>query len=325
MYRRQTSPKATNSRLPVKSLQGDQDIEENLHTLCLPDISERRGMIAGLSSMLLPVLIPGKSWAADSSSPFSGMQQADSVSLEDGLLESRVTENLLSPPSYGMETPDVFYPSWFAGSWKIASKTIDVQAPCGIPLFGGNTTYEKAKNEVGTTLSYDSRFISDATRRTIADREYNVRKIAQAAMGQYSVLDIPIATPNKLTCILAPVGSPRMLKVDLIALNRRQERISDLKFDCSEVTREIISAVNSSNSQNGPPTAAAPSATILKEVETTSLYTFNAAKNEIRCQQRSATFLLPSQSSPIAYKMWEATRGRPIDTRFYDVSYSKAS
>lgn len=319
--------KPRGSLLPMKSLLRGQDFDVELQALPLPDLSDRRRVLAGLSSMVLPAMLPARSWAAESNSPFGSMQ-ADSSDLEIGLLESRVTENLLSPPSYGMETSDIFYPSWFKGSWKIVSKTTDVQAPCGTTLFGGNATYERARSEIGTALSYDSRFISDSASRVIADREYNVQSIAKAAMGQYSVLDIPVATPNKLTCILAPNGSPRMLKVDLIALNRRQETISDLKFDCSEVTREIISAVNNNNNPQSPqstaPTAAS-GATILKEVETTSLYTFNPAKNEIRCEQRSATFLLPSQSSPMAYKMWEATRGRPIDTRFYDVLYTKAS
>ena len=275
------------------------------------------------STLVAPVLLHcnSPSWA---SNPFA----AESTSLATGLLNSRVTENLLSPPSYGMESSDIFYPSWFLGSWKVFSETIDVQAPCGTALFGGNATYEKARDEIGTTLTYNSRFISDnnGDDRVIADREYNVQSIAKAAMGQYSVLDIPGATPNKLTCILAPNGSPRMLKVDLIALNRRQETISDEKFDCSEVTREIIAPINNNNNnQRSASTASSPGSgnTVLKEVETTSLYTYNSAKNEITCQQRSATFLLPSQNSPMANKMWEASRGRPIDTRFYNVRYTK--
>ena len=32
------------------------------------------------------------------------------LTAEDGLLESRVTENLLSPPTYGLEDPDIYYP-----------------------------------------------------------------------------------------------------------------------------------------------------------------------------------------------------------------------
>ena len=37
--------------------------------------------------------------------------QATSAGLESGLLESRVLSNVLNPPPYGMEGPDVYYPS----------------------------------------------------------------------------------------------------------------------------------------------------------------------------------------------------------------------
>lgn len=129
---------------------------------------------------------------------------ASSTQLDTGLLESRVTENLINPPPYGMEGPDIFYPSWFAGTWNVASTTSDVQAPCGVALFGGNRTWAAAQSEIGQTLSYASRFLVSSHQTTIADREFNVRSIAQAAMGPNSVLDVPFVSPNKLCFILAP-------------------------------------------------------------------------------------------------------------------------
>ena len=211
--------------------------------------TRRRSFQEIAAAALLPSLFfsgeADKCWAADKGVGI--ISQTESAELGVGLLESRVAENVLSPPSYGMETTDVFYPSWFSGSWQVSSKTVDVQAPCGTALFGGNATYERARKEIGTTMNYESRFLPDGSGNVIADREYNVRSIAKAAMGQYSVLDIPVASPNKLSCILAPKGSPSMLRVDLIALNRRQETISKLKFDCSEVTREIVAPVSNSN------------------------------------------------------------------------------
>jgi hypothetical protein len=241
--------------------------------------------------------------------------QAESISLQSGLLDSRVTENVLSPPPYGLELPDICYPLWFSGTWKVESVGTDVQAPCGVTLFGGNTTYQTALSEVGTTLRYESRFIN-AGQDVIADREYNVKSIAKAAMGPNSVVDIPLATPNKFSAILAPVGSPSLLKVDLITLLRRQENVDATHFDCSEVVREIVAPVG----QSGP---VVNTATILKEVETTSLYTYDPQQDKIHCRQRSAVFLLPSQQNPMAMKMFEYSRGRPIDVRFYDVMYSR--
>lgn len=240
--------------------------------------------------------------------------QGDLPQLEVGLLESRVMENVMSPPPYGMEGSDVFYPEWLAGLWKVKSTTTDVQAPCGTMLFGGNVTYAKARLDIGTFLEYESRFISDGNEHVIADREFNVKSIAKVAMGANSVVDVSMATPNKFSCLLSPIGSPSMLTVDLIILNRRQENVDDKNFHCSEVVREIVSPVGQSSSR--------PQSPLLKEIETTSLYRL-ISPNEVRCMQRSATFLLPSQQDQMAFKMWELSRGRPTDVRFFDVVYTK--
>lgn len=284
---------------------------------------------------------------------------ATSFQMENGLLESRVVENLLSAPTYGMESSDVFYPGWMDGTWKVESTTTDVCAPCGPLLFGGNATYNRARNEIGTTLVYKARFIPSATITTaatttttatttatsstssttipkitsIADREYNVREIAKAAMGPNSVLDVPYVSPNKLTCLLTPNGAGSILQADLLTLARRQEVIdSNNEFHCSEVVRQIIAPTSSSSSSyttpSSNPMGATRGATLLKEIETVSLYTAirDDASNNIvgfKCRQRSATFLLPSQQDPMALQMWQMSRGRPIDVRFYNVLYKR--
>ena len=224
------------------------------------------------------------------------------------------------------------YISYFAGVWNVTSIATEVKAPCGIALFGGNSTYQTALREIGpeNALKYRARFLPDELpssqkQISIADREFNVREIAKAAMGKNSVLDVSLVTPNKFSCILAPVGADISFSVDMISLARRQENRSKNKFDASEVVRQIISPANN-KSPNGIPSANPQSAPNLKEIETISLYSVNSEMGkitEIKCTQRSATFLLPSQTDPLAYKMWQATRGRPIDVRFYDVTYTK--
>jgi hypothetical protein len=238
--------------------------------------------------------------------------------------------------------------SWLDGVWDVHSVIKDVQAPCGIALFGGNATFTKAKNEIGTSLDYSSRFIRSAATtnddnnsnyKVIADREYNVKSIAKVALGENSVINVATATPNKFSCLLAPKGSPTLLTVDLIVLNRRQENppiassssstesgkpaagvvVAPTTFDCAEVVREIVSPVDEKTgrplSQQSPP--------ILKEIETISMYRYNPDKDEVYCQQRSAAFLLPSNENPISMKMWQASQGRAIDVRFYDVTYKR--
>jgi len=232
---------------------------------------------------------------------------------QKAVLESRLVENSLQPPPYGMEGSDVFYPSWFEGRWKVASTCNEVQAPCGNLLFGGNQTFAAAQKEVGNTTLYESRFLRTQNDNVVADREFNVRSIAKAAMGSNSVLDIPLSTPNKMTCILAPEGAPTNLRVDLLILNRLQEPApTPTQFFCSEVARQIVAPLGS---------AGAPSATLLKEIETISLY--EQIGDVVTCRQRSATFLLPSQQNPQATYLWQASRGRPIDVRFYTVKYTK--
>jgi hypothetical protein len=212
------------------------------------------------------------------------------------------------------QSSSTFRTSWFAGTWKARSETKEVQAPCGVPLFGGNNTYNNALKDIGNVLNYDSRFVRDGNGRVTADREYNVRSIAKVAMGENSVVDVSSATPNKFSCLLAPQGAPSMLTVDLIVLNRRQEVVSDNKFHCSEVVREIASPVD------GPKRKP----TLLKEIETTSLYTYLPEKDEVLCRQRSAAFLLPSNESPISMQMWQLSGGRAIYVRFYDVTYTRS-
>jgi hypothetical protein len=253
-------------------------------------------------------------------SPVHATAQAESAQLETGLLESRVQSNVLNPPPYGMEGTDIFYPSWFAGTWKVSSKTQEVQAPLGVALFGGNVTYQTALQDIGNVLKYESRFVSQSDggsssspNRVIADRDFNVRSIAKVAMGENSVVDVSTATPNKFSCLIAPKGAPSMIAVDLLVLNRRQETVGPNQFDCSEVVREIATPVDRPKQQPA----------LLKEIETTSLYTYIPEKDEIHCQQRSAAFLLPSNQNEIAMKMWQASRGKAIDVRFYDLVYTR--
>lgn len=280
-----------------------------------------RRAIFTIAASALPLLLGGTARGlADTA--FNIPTAADSTNLPAGLLESRVLENVLSPPPYDLERSDIAYPAWLQGTWSVASKTASVEAPCGLAFFGTNRTFAAAQNEVGTTLYYECRFVRGAgDHGCIADRAYNVQNIAQAAFGRNSVVDIPVATPNKLTAIVAPTGAPTLLQVDLFTIRRRQETLDDTHFVGSEVVREIVSPVYSSTSSSASSRSSVP--TVLKEVETTSLYTYDVARNRVTCRQRSAAFLLPSQSNPVQLRMWELSRGRPVDVRFYNVVYTK--
>ncbi len=171
---------------------------------------------------------------------------------------------------------------------------------------------------------------SPSTRTTIvADRGYNVQSIATAALGRNSVVDLPLVSANKLTAILAPRGAPNPLRVDLFTISRRQEYRNATHFHCSEVVREIVSSIgNKDGTVNGRSSTPLIASTILKEVETTTLYTLVTNPNDandwtIRGRQRSAKFLVPTQNDAASFRLYEMTRGKPVDVRFYDVVYTK--
>ena len=54
----------------------------------------------------------------------------------------------------------MYYPSWFEGEWSTVSAATDVLAPAGVPLFGGNASFARAKAEIAAPpLSYRSRWV----------------------------------------------------------------------------------------------------------------------------------------------------------------------
>eukprot|EP00986_Skeletonema_menzelii_P000842 scaffold242_cov148-Skeletonema_menzelii.AAC.8 len=278
------------------------------------DSVNRRAALAQIALVSsTPCLLPGSAYGA-----------------ENNILEARLQENSIDPPTYGMEASDtdIFYPQYFLGSWKATSSTIDIQAPCGFQLFaGGKAAFDSAtQKEVveKDSLQYRARFITQSrgddasTSYIAADREFNAKEIAKAAMGGYSVLDVPIATPNRFSCILGPPDGSNLICVDIITIGRKSEPLSDNKFACSEVVRQIVSPARKNN-PNAPPT----SPLSVKEIETISVYT-KINDDKIQCRQRTATYLVPSQTDPIAFKKWQLSEGKSVDVRCYDVIYSRA-
>ena len=288
------------------------------------DIRSRRAFLHTASSSAA-ASIAGGSMLILTGSPATCSAATSSEELQIGLIEARVSGNVLSPPPYGREDADIIYPDWFRGTWDVYSETTTVEAPCGVPLFVGNSTFAAAKREIGASnaLQYRARFV-EGSAGTIADREYNVREIAKQAMGTNAVQDVSLATPDKFSCLLSPAGAGQVLSVDLLTLARRQEKIDGKNFHCAEVVRQVVVPVNQNKPQMTPLPPQQPSSktVLLKEIETASLYTLED-ENKVKCVQRSATFLLPSQQDPLAQQLWQMSRGRPIDVRFYDVTYTR--
>jgi hypothetical protein len=231
---------------------------------------------------------------------------------------------------------------------------VNVSAPCGVALFGGNTTYQKARNEIGTSLAYRARFVPSAaatsaptttsatSRNMVADREYNVVSIVQSAMGQNSMVNVDKATPNEFACTLLSGGGSanNLFRVNMLTVQRKQEEdggdmassaSSNIRtFACSEVVQELIRpvAVASDASSAGSSTAAPPPpppTSILKQIETISLYEYDPTSDPsmIECVQRTASYVVPSQTDPLQAQLYRMTQGMPVDVRQYKVTYRR--
>jgi hypothetical protein len=291
-------------------------------------------------------------------------------------LQRRLQENLVTLPYYGMQNPDIFYPSYFTGVWEVTSTCTDIQNPVpSIPQRqrGENETTDE---ELGKPYRYRVRFIPHSnSEHSIADREYNVKEILTAYGTTTSLLDISLATPNQFTCTLSlPTKESitsnkegqqqrQLVTVDILTLARKQEQEDVLLeesttstapmklFGCSEVVRQIVAPVSPTGDTpilTSRRSTSSTSTTIttnnpffnVKDIETISLYSYTDSGNSnskdsinpstasppsIQCRQRTATYLVPSTTDPVALKMWQATQGKPIEVRFYDVLYTKIS
>jgi len=145
----------------------------------------------------------------------------------------------------------------------------------------------------------------------IADRGYNIKSIAQSSMGSVSVLNLD-TTPNEVKCSLQPENAGGVLfNVDILAIGRKQQE-RDGVYVYDEIGRNVVESV-----VGGDKTVS------LKEVETVSSYEL-VSEGLVRGSQRSLTYLVPSSDpSTMQFKMWAATKGRPVDVRTYDVEYKK--
>jgi hypothetical protein len=183
------------NQLAAQSQVGNRNANDLHHLRQQPQIPQsihdRRTILSNIA--LATTLIPNSVNAQDN---------------ELSSLEKRLVENSLAAPQYGMQATDIFYPAYFQGNWKASSKTIKIYAPCGFDLFpGGQSAYDNTvQKEINgnDVLEYKARFVSSGDDVIIADREYNAKEIAKAAMGSFSVVDVSEATPNRFSCLLAP-------------------------------------------------------------------------------------------------------------------------
>mmetsp|Transcript_20239 Transcript_20239/g.31906 ORF Transcript_20239/g.31906 Transcript_20239/m.31906 type:complete len:370 (+) Transcript_20239:90-1199(+) len=229
-------------------------------------------------------------------------------------LKFRLATKEVGPPARVIQGQDVFYPEWCAGLWDSYSTTRDVEAPCGIKLFGGDRSWAIAQKDIGEELQYLTRFRYLADGRVIADRAYNIESITGAAMGANSVLEVPFQDdPNDISFTLSPVGAQgNVFKANLRTLGRCTESGVDSvtgapTFSVSEVVRQTVSSTT--DLRFNP---------LVKDIETITVYSRFSA-DEIRALQRTATYFVPID--PVQQAKYAESKGKAIDVRCYKVLY----
>lgn len=243
-------------------------------------------------------------------------------------------------PQYGLESPDVMYPSWFYGSWIASSTLKSVIAPAGEELFApgrnGTDALVRARMDIGDPLRYEVRWRKSLRSQqdgasVVVDRGYNVASISRASMGSQAVQDTIEDGPDHLTTYLKPAGAPPGLvyAADLRVVARRTDPPTDNPnfFACAEITRQTVTPVQGEKA-TGP-----PKSPLVKEIETIVTYELDRQDpNTMRGYQRTATFLVPDTAytgdpklAEIAAARLASIRGRlvAVDLRTYEVVYSR--
>ena len=250
------------------------------------------------------------------------------------LLSSRALGSDALSYSPGIQSADVLYPDWFAGTWSVESTTASVNAPLGIDAFGGTNAWEAAQKDIGNTLKYKSRFF-ESEGAVIADRLFNVKAIASVAMGKGAVLGIEgdrsIPKANNLKKYYD--GLAAMMNV-AITPDQSQGDI----FDCSLVTVGrcyasdstggfvAVEKVTQSVSRRMDLLASQPTAPRIKEIETISLYKTPTGTDSIEAVQRTSTYLSPNEESSRYRSLVSKdvrVRDTAVDVRSYKLSYRR--
>jgi hypothetical protein len=189
-------------------------------------------------------------------------------------LTERVAQfpNLGAQPSFSLETPDLYYPNWFEGRWRVTAVLEAVEAPQGVE-FTNPTAFAQAQRHQGQSIPYTVRFYPNDQGQIIADRAFNTTAITQAYLGRDAVVEVQIdpSHPDHQTVLLS-----RDRRGELYITRRHSEQPNPAAFATLEFYRQVL--------------ASPRSVPLTKDIETTTLYRRQA--NKIEAIQMTAVYLV---------------------------------
>jgi hypothetical protein len=136
-------------------------------------------------------------------------------------------------------------------------------------------------------------------------------------MGAWLVINTTVVTPNRYSCLHAPLhrNDGSSSGGNLIS--------GEGKFICAEYVWQIVSKARLNNGRDNPNLMALTvSPLLVNKIKTISMYDVDG-KDRITCRQRTATYLVPSQTNSIAFKRWQLSWGRVVVVDCYNVTYTR--
>lgn len=183
-----------------------------------------------------------------------------------------------------------------------------VDAPAGDEIFGAPGSLDAARAGVGAPLDYGARFV-DRGGGVIADRAYNVERIAVAAMGEGSVMECVVRGVNEVKVVVRPKGAGGgVFDVGMDVLRRESgDGEEEGVFWASEICRQTVVLAGDEGGTKGRQ---------VKEVETVCKYVIGKDGDMTGCQ-RTLVYVVKGDARE------KAARGRAVDARTYELVYTR--
>ncbi len=219
-----------------------------------------------------------------------------------GVLNQRIAQfpNWQSKPPVEIAQGDLRYPEWMAGTWEVSSTLVDLVAPLAPKLI--TPGFESNRQYLHQTIKFLVKFGEPTYPRNlsktsqiklvpmplvksqdineklvVADRVFNGLNIAQAYLGNDSILSVKVDPENPNRQITRLRGDRQLVSV---VIGRLSETIAPDEFVATEITQQIFHGQTD---------------IYLNEVETTTRYQLqdSGAIPRIAADQITAIYLSP--------------------------------
>lgn len=211
--------------------------------------------------------------------------------------------------SLGIGDADIYYPSFFEGTWNCFSTLIAVETPQGEDK-ADRKSLEYSRKQLGYTVEYKARFVVFQG-NVIGDRNFTTSSLVESTMGKDVIKGSSWdpEKPNRLSLMIR--GG---VKVENLVTKRSAEVTGPGQFDTSEFSKQVF---DNSAMKDGPPS--------VKASQNLTRYRWDPTENppnEIEAIQRIAMFPLPKEGMDLTDIM---AMDKPVTVYKYRVRFARDS